>query len=337
MAEPGEFTKRAFLNRKMDLSQAEAVADIIAAESAAAHTVAMHQLRGGFAREIADLREKLIHFASLIELELDFSEEDVEFADRTKLQELLTEIKAYVSRLIDSFAKGNAMKEGVPVVIAGKPNVGKSTLLNSLLNEDKAIVSEVAGTTRDLIEDRVNINGVSFRFIDTAGLRETDDEVEAIGVERALDQIGKSAITLYVYDASDPSTADASDQIEGEVILVANKIDLNGETKLIDGAVGISAKDGTGMEDLTTTLSNYADKLSLTGSESIVTNVRHVDALRRAKASVEGVTEGMANNVSGDLLATDIRQALHYLGEITGEVTVDDLLGNIFSKFCIGK
>jgi tRNA modification GTPase len=345
LADPGEFTMRAFANGKMDLSQAEAVADLIASESAAAHDIALKQLRGGFSKEIAALRERLIHFASLIELELDFAEEDVEFADRQDLKKLVDEIKSVVKALVDSFATGNVVKSGVPVAILGAPNMGKSTLLNALLNEDRAIVSEIAGTTRDTIEDSVTIDGIQFRFIDTAGIRDTEDTIETIGIERAWEKARDASVVLYMVDATTVTEADIIEIENGfrtnvtnehtRFILIGNKADTGTpNTDLTD--LTISAKSGEGLDEL----KNYLSELIASGlnaENSIVTNARHYEALSKALASLIEVRKGLNNNITGDFLAIDIRKALHHLGEITGVITTEDLLGNIFSKFCIGK
>jgi tRNA modification GTPase len=345
-AKPGEFTFRAFFNRKMDLSQAEAVADLIAAESAGAHELALNQMRGGFSHEIAHLREQLINFASLIELELDFAEEDVEFADRSQLTKLLFEIEVVLKRLIDSFQSGNAIKNGIPVAIVGKPNAGKSTLLNVFLNEERAIVSEIPGTTRDTVEDRISIEGVSFRFIDTAGLRETEDLVEKIGVERSMEAIKKATIVLYVYDVSE-LTGDTLSVIEAQLradldssrqslLMVGNKIDTSSPDRRHPDHLYISAKNKTDIHGLHESLINLSN-IRINTEGSTVTNIRHYEALTQAYKSLQEVLTGMENAITGDFLAIDIRKALHHLGEITGEITSDDLLGNIFGKFCIGK
>lgn len=356
-AEPGEFTMRAFLNGKMDLSQAEAVADLVASDNKAAHELAMNQMRGGFADEIKKLREQLLNFASLIELELDFSEEDVEFADRDQFQDLIFTIQKTLNKLIDSFAVGNVIKEGIPVAIVGEPNAGKSTLLNALLNEDRAIVSDIAGTTRDSIEDEISIGGVGFRFIDTAGIRETQDEIEGLGIQRTFEKIKKSQITLLL----SPITSEAQlQEIENEVrklkdkfpdkplVLIVNKIDLLEDEELakikttlkdLEGITlqFISAKEKTGVETLQNNLLDYVNTGALHNNDTIVTNSRHYDSLIKAQAEINQVQEGLNQGLTGDLLAVDIRQALHYFGEITGEITSDDLLGNIFANFCIGK
>lgn len=351
LAAPGEFTQRAFLNGKLDLSQAEAVADLIASESEAEHRLAMHQMRGGFSKEIALLREELIHFASLIELELDFSEEDVEFANREQLIALIEKILTYISRLVDSFRLGNAMKNGVPVAIIGKPNAGKSTLLNLLLNDDRAIVSDIAGTTRDAIEDIAVIEGVRYRFIDTAGIRETEDTIEAIGVRKSLERMKAASIVLYLFDSNEDRRSHKKtleeliaqlDQLQVEVIAVGNKRDLAPslpEVPLIEGVkeIYISAKTGDGLEQLTTTLAEAMDVGKIGSGAVVVTNARHVQALKATQSALQQSLAGIESGISGDLVAADIRQALHHLGSITGEISTDDLLGNIFGKFCIGK
>ncbi|WP_257668672.1 tRNA uridine-5-carboxymethylaminomethyl(34) synthesis GTPase MnmE [Parapedobacter tibetensis] len=346
-AKPGEFTLRAFLNGGMDLSQAEAVADLIASNSAASHQVAMQQMRGGFSNELKNLREQLIHFASLIELELDFSEEDVEFANREQLKGLVLNIGAVLKRLISSFEQGNVLKNGVPVVIAGKPNVGKSTLLNTLLNEERAIVSEIAGTTRDTIEDEININGVTFRFIDTAGIRNTQDIIEAKGVERTREKMRQARLIIYLADPQQDDLEEISTQI-GEVALlgvpfvtVVNKTDLLRpdhieDLKVIE-PIFISAKNKAGVEELKDEVLRKVNLHQLNTDDVLVTNIRHVEALQKTSESLEKVLHGIDNPVTSDFLAMDIRQALHHLGEITGSVSTDDLLENIFSKFCIGK
>lgn len=347
MAKAGEFTMRAFSNGKMDLSQAEAVADLIASESAASHDLALKQLRGGFSNELAALREKLIHFASLIELELDFGEEDVEFADRQDLKDLVDEIKGLVKSLVDSFATGNVIKSGVPVAILGAPNMGKSTLLNALLNEERAIVSEIPGTTRDTIEDTLTIEGIQFRFIDTAGIRETQDAIETIGIERAWAKARDAAIVIFLVDASTTTKeeinttrstfAEKANNDHGTLLIVGNKSDLSQRLPLdLPLDLSLSAKTGTGMEDLKTRL--VTDIISgLKQQGTVVTNARHYEALSNALASLIDVRNGLDQDITGDFLAIDIRKALFHLGEITGEITTDDLLDNIFSKFCIGK
>lgn len=362
MAEPGEFTLRAFINGKLDLSQAEAVADLIASENEASHQIAMQQMRGGFSNEIAKLREELLNFASLIELELDFAEEDVEFADRTQFYDLLERIEFVLKRLIDSFAVGNVIKNGIPVAIVGEPNVGKSTLLNALLNEERAIVSEIAGTTRDTIEDELVINGISFRFIDTAGIRETKDVVESIGIKKTFEKIEQAQVVVYLLDSSGIldfrfQTSDHSmlDNVKIEVekirnqfplkplIIIGNKADTLTESQIqnlkseIPEILLISAKENTNIEALKNQLLSFVNTGALRNNETIVTNTRHYDSLLKALEEIQKVKFGLQSNISSDLMAIDIRQALYYFGEITGQVTNDELLGNIFANFCIGK
>jgi tRNA modification GTPase len=353
VANPGEFTLRAFLNGKLDLSQAEAVADLIASDNEASHQVAMQQMRGGFSNEIKALRDELLNFASLIELELDFAEEDVEFANREQFKNLIDRITKVLKHLIDSFAIGNVIKNGIPVAIVGEPNVGKSTLLNALLNEDKAIVSDIAGTTRDAIEDELIIGGIGFRFIDTAGIRETKDVIESIGIKKTFEKIEQSQVVIYLFDAETSMSNLGVVLIEIEkiknkhpqkpLIIIANKIDKLDDIQLatltthIPQAFLLSAKTGFGVEQLTDKLLNLINTGALRNNETIVTNSRHYDALLKALEEIQKVKHGMDNNLSGDLLAIDIRQALYHFGEITGEITSDDLLGNIFANFCIGK
>ena len=352
-ANPGEFTLRAFLNGKMDLSQAEAVADLIASDSAAAHQIAMQQMRGGFSSEIKKLREELLNFASLIELELDFSEEDVEFADRRQFEDLLQRIVKVLKYLIDSFSTGNVIKNGVPISIIGAPNVGKSTLLNALLNEDKAIVSNIAGTTRDAIEDELIIEGIKFRFIDTAGIRHTDDTVESIGIKKTFAKMAESQVIIQLLDASLISKANTADILaslvetkaqypEKETLVVLNKMDLADKALLSKvfselEPLHMSAKTGTGVELLKTKLLDMVHMGKLQNNDTIITNARHYDALRLALENIQKVQVGMQTGLSGDLLAIDIREALYHFGRITGEISTDDLLGNIFANFCIGK
>lgn len=345
-AKPGEFTLRAFLNGGLDLSQAEAVADLIASDSKASHDVAMQQMRGGFSNELKGLREQLIHFASMIELELDFAEEDVEFANRDQLKALILRLIAHISRLISSFEMGNVLKNGVPIVIAGKPNVGKSTLLNALLNEDRAIVSDIAGTTRDTIEDELNINGIIFRFIDTAGIRDTADIIEAKGVERTLERMKQAKLILYMVDAlQTPDELDEQltdlNKIAIPYLAIVNKADLFTEAQKLEFAkkevLFLSAKENVGVEELKNALLAKINLLHLNTSETLVTNIRHLEALKQTENALAKVLSNIDNPVTSDFLAMDIKQALHYLGEITGEVTTDDLLENIFTKFCIGK
>ncbi len=345
-AKPGEFTLQAFLNGAFDLSKAEAVADLIASNSKASHDIAMQQMRGGFSNELQDLREKLVHFASMIELELDFAEEDVEFANRGELKKLVLQINQVISRLITSFELGNVIKNGVPIVIAGKPNVGKSTLLNALLNEERAIVSHIAGTTRDTIEDEINIGGVIFRFIDTAGIRETADLIEAKGVARTLEKMKQAKLIIYMADA-EQTLDEIEEQVRGlehqeiPFILLINKSDLlddatRAQLAKLD-ATFICAKEKQGVEELKDNLLHLVNISALNTDETILTNIRHVEALRHTEEALNRVLENVDNPITSDFLAMDIKQALHYLGEIVGEVTTDDLLENIFSKFCIGK
>lgn len=346
-AKAGEFTLRAFLNGAMDLSQAEAVADLIASNSAASHQVAMQQMRGGFSNELKQLREQLIHFASLIELELDFSEEDVEFANRAQLKALVLHIDRVLQRLIASFEQGNVLKNGVPVVIAGKPNVGKSTLLNALLNEERAIVSDIAGTTRDAIEDEINIKGVTFRFIDTAGIRDTLDIIEAKGVERTREKMKQARLIIYLVDPTQDNVEEVVQQLaelkslQLPYLLIVNKKDqLDAAQQEAFGTLNpvfISARDQDGVEALKEELLNQVNLRNVNTDDVLVTNIRHVEALQKTQSSLEKVLYGIDNPVTSDFLALDIRQALHHLGEITGSVSTDDLLENIFSKFCIGK
>ena len=367
LAREGEFTLRAFLNGQMDLSQAEAVADLISAESESAHQLALAQMRGGFSDEIKKLRDELIHFASMIELELDFGEEDVEFANRQDLKDLVTKILTIIKRLLDSFQLGNAIKHGVNTVIAGRPNAGKSTLLNALLNEERAIVSNIAGTTRDTIEEVLNIKGVQYRLIDTAGIREATDQIEAIGVQKTLEQVAKSAILVYVYDImqlTPPEVQEDLNKLDREdmnIIVIANKWDelqsmhdkqfelrdaeytTKGWFK-IDNAlrekyptINLSAKNKTEIETLKNQLFDLVASGEISNNTSIVSNSRHYAALQSALDSLDSVLYGLESGITGDFLAMDIRHALNYLGEITGEISTDDLLGNIFSRFCIGK
>ena len=357
-AKAGEFTLRAFINGKMDLSQAEAVADLIASDNEASHQIAMQQMRGGFSSEIAKLRQELLDFASLIELELDFAEEDVEFANREQFQQLIIKITRVLKRLIDSFATGNVIKNGIPVAIVGEPNVGKSTLLNALLNEERAIVSDIAGTTRDSIEDEISIGGIGFRFIDTAGIRETEDVVEGLGIKRTFEKIENSQVTIYLCPLPPdgkiaPSVVAEIDKIKANfpskpVLLVVNKMDLftarqQQEIDLRLGAIAgtqhslISAKTGEGIDQLKTKLLEFVNTGALHSNATIVTNSRHYDALLKALEEIKKVQLGIDNNLTSDLMAIDIREALYHFGEITGQVTNDELLGNIFANFCIGK
>lgn len=357
MAEAGEFTRRAFVNRKFDLAQAEAIADLIESESEAAHRVAVNQLKGGFSKELQMMRSKLLEMTSLIELELDFSEEDVEFADRSQLKALLHETLAHVDKLKDSFRLGNAIKNGIPVAIVGQTNTGKSTLLNALLGEDRAIVSDIAGTTRDTIEETLNINGILYRFIDTAGLRNTDETIEKIGIERSYRKIQGATIVIGMLDATKDyeSMLSAAKEVLSKVdlehqqlILCINKVDtLNDQGEALLGllrqdlddddilVICLSAKSRFGLSDLYNTLKHY-QPLSYPDA-TLVTNVRHYEALLHASESLKQVQQGLEMNIPTDLISQDLRQALHYLGSITGEITTDEVLGSIFSRFCIGK
>ncbi len=361
MANAGEFTLRAFLNGKLDLSQAEAVADLISSDNEASHQIAMQQMRGGFSNEIAKLREELLNFASLIELELDFAEEDVEFADRTQFHELLNRIELVLKRLIDSFAVGNVIKNGIPVAIVGEPNVGKSTLLNALLNEERAIVSDIAGTTRDTIEDELVINGIGFRFIDTAGIRETKDVVESIGIQKTFEKIEQAQVVLYLVDGVELMVDGALDKLiialnktqnqypQKTILIVINKRDLISEKislaiheKLTTNnqqpsTLFISAKNKEGIDELKNELLSFVNTGALRNNETIVTNTRHYDSLLKALDEIQKVKFGLASNLSSDLMALDIKEALYHFGLITGQVTNDELLGNIFANFCIGK
>lgn len=357
MAQPGEYTQRAFLNGKMDLSQAEAVADLIASSSAATHRLALSQMRGGFSKELTTLREKLLNFTSMIELELDFSEEDVEFADRSALRRLADEIEEVIARLGNSFSVGNVIKNGVPVAIIGETNAGKSTLLNVLLNEDKAIVSDIHGTTRDVIEDTVNIGGITFRFIDTAGIRETSDTIESLGIERTFQKLDQAEIVLWMIDSADAISQLTllSDKIlprceHKQLILVFNKVELINETQKNELAsqfsehigseiesIFISAKQRLHTDELQQRLVAAAHLPTVTQNDVIVTNVRHYEALTRALDAIHRVQEGLDANISGDFLSQDIRECIFHLSDIAGEVTNDMVLQNIFAHFCIGK
>jgi len=355
MARPGEFTQRAFLNGKMDLSQAEAVADLIASSNAANHKMALKQMRGGFSNEIKKLRDQLLHFIAMVELELDFSEEDVEFADRKQLIELTKKIEKLLNKLASSFKLGNVLKNGVPVAIVGETNVGKSTLLNAILNEEKAIVSEIHGTTRDVIEDVVNIDGTAFRFFDTAGIRETIDQIENLGIERSYSKLEQAEIVLLVTDLSNPIDLIRQrvelirERIQDQkLIIVGNKADLGGNQKIKEmldafilseneDLVFISAKQQQNLESLIELLKENANLQQAEGSDVIVSNIRHYEALTNAHQAVVRVIDGLHNGISGDFLAQDIRECLHYLGEITGEISNDEVLGHIFKNFCIGK
>ena len=353
-ASPGEFTKRAFMNGQFDLAQAEAVADLIHADSEASHQSALNQLRGGFSQKIKALREQLIHFASMVELELDFGEEDVEFADRDDLRLLINNLLKVINDLIDSFSLGNAIKEGIPTVIAGQPNAGKSTLLNALLNEERAIVSEIAGTTRDVIEDELFLEGIKFRFIDTAGLRDTEDTIEKIGVERTRENIKKASLVLFMYDVNEDAKTRNATLKELELvknsgvpfIVIGNKVDLENQesrTKSQEpriespNSIELSASTGLGLEELKTKLLQTIESGQFKKLDAVVTNARHYESLLLTKEALDRVILGLNDGVSGDFLAMDIRQSLHHLGLIVGEISTDDLLENIFSRFCIGK
>ena len=348
-ARPGEFTQRAFLNGAFDLAQAEAVADVIAADSAAAQSAALHQLRGGFSKELAALREELIHFASLIELELDFGEEDVEFADRKDLEALVIQLLDHVRPLVESFRTGNAIKNGVATVIVGKPNAGKSTLLNALLNEDRAIVSEIAGTTRDSLEDEWTLGGIKFRLVDTAGLRETVDVIEALGVERTQAWVKKAQVVIYMADAMTESVEElkagilALGTLEIPIIQVLNKVDQVSNSVLVafqealPDVILLSAKNHDGLPELEKALLNIIGLDQANASGTLVTNIRHYQQLVQTQETLIGVLNALKTGLTGDLIAQDLRHALHHLGEITGQISNDDLLKNIFGKFCIGK
>lgn len=354
LALPGEFTQRAFLNGKMDLSQAEAVADLIASTSKATHRLALSQMRGGFSNELSELRARLLDFTSLVELELDFSEEDVEFADRTHLKNLAADIEKLIRRLTDSFRIGNAVKNGIPVAIVGETNAGKSTLLNLLLNEERAIVSDIHGTTRDVIEDTVNLSGLTFRFIDTAGIRETSDTIESLGIERTFRKLDEASIVLWVIDLGTPP-----EQIEAmgasllprlcdkKVLLVFNKADQFSAEELVEkqhllpgfpaDRLYISAKSRLHTDELPAYLLRAANLPEIAPDDIVVTNLRHYEALSRAQEAIVRVRQGLASRISADFLSQDIRDCLHYLGEITGEISTDEILGNIFRRFCVGK
>ena len=356
-AKPGEFTLRAFLNKKMDLSQAEAVADLIASESKAAHEIAINQMRGGYADEICQLRQKLLDFASLITLELDFSEEDVAFADRVALKDLIDSLQSKIKSLLDSFQYGSVIKKGVPVAIVGKPNAGKSSLLNALLKEDRAIVSEIPGTTRDTIEDTVTISGIEFRFIDTAGLRETKDQIEALGVAKAKEKVDLAKVMIYLFDTNDATLHEIKAALDGfkregmKMILVENKTDLIHRPKKFslkkalkedsakipfDAFCSISTFEPNSIEQLKIIIYNQIKKDAVQG-DIVISNARHYQALKNALGAIINIKEGLKNELSGDLISVHINEAIHFLGEISGEITNDEMLGNIFSKFCIGK
>ena len=352
IADPGEFTLRSFLNGKMDLSEAEAVADLIASNTKASHKLALSQMRGGFKNDINKLREELINFASLIELELDFSQEDVEFANIDRLNDLVSTIEIQLTDLVKSFKIGNVIKNGLPIVIVGKPNSGKSTLLNCLLNEEKAIVSSIPGTTRDYIEDQININGIKCRFIDTAGIRKTEDKIENLGIKKTYEKIEEAEIILYLIDKSTLDDKNIDDYIieidkikkdfkEKEIVVLINKCDIS--IKKMDdnlvslSALQISAKMGLNIDKLIERISTYMSKLSIDSHNVIVTNSRHLDLLSKTLDEIKKIKLSIKQNISSDLLSIDIKQASYFLGELTGEISNDELLGNIFSKFCIGK
>jgi len=352
LANPGEFTLRAFLNGKLDLSQAEAVADVIAAESESAHNLAFSQLRGGFATELKNLRNELINFASLIELELDFAEEDVSFAKREDLTDLVNKLLKLVIALKNSFSLGNTIKNGIAVAIAGRPNVGKSTLLNALLKEERAIVSEIAGTTRDSIEDVLNIKGYIFRFIDTAGIRETNDAIEKIGISKTFEKIKEAKVVLYICSAAEIEDLNFDEIFSGtefigkKIIVIVNKIDLVSELKPLEHrfkemdieSLFISAKSGENLHLIEEKLLSLTVNRSIENNDLIVSNSRHYEALIHAEIALEKTLEGIESNITGDFLAQDIRTALYHIGQITGQIEIDrDILGTIFSKFCIGK
>ncbi len=348
VANPGEFTLRAFINGKMDLNQAEAVADLIASENEGSHKLAMQQMKSGFSNDLKKLRSELLHFTSMIELELDFSEEDVEFAERGEFKQLTNKIQSELKILIDSFQSGNVLKNGISVAIAGKPNAGKSSLLNTLLNEDKAIVSDIPGTTRDSIEDSIIIDGIKFRFTDTAGLRETKDEVESKGIEKTKEKISNAKILLYLFDINDISINEIKSSLKTferddlSMILVRNKVDLKNKNQSLlkelndRELIEISATDSKSVSKLKKRLVNEVDILN-PYTDVIISNSRHYEALKKALKAIEEVNNGLKNNISGDLLSVDIRRSIEHLGEITGEITNDDVLGNIFANFCIGK
>lgn len=340
MASPGEFTLRAFLAGKLDLAQAEAVADLIASSSRAAHAMASNQMRGGYSEELEGLRDKLVHLTSLLELELDFSEEDVEFADRQALRRTMEQIGREIDRLRSSFSLGNAIKEGVAVAIVGAPNVGKSTLLNRLLNEERAMVSEIAGTTRDVIEERANIGGVLFRFLDTAGIRTTGDRLERMGIERTMESIRRAQVIIRLVDARhmDEAMPEFEVRPEQRVLTVVNKMDAAPEGfRVPEGALGISARQGDGIEALCEALRSTVDTEGLYHGDAVVSNSRHYEALTAARESLGRALAGMDEGLPADLLSEEIRPVIRHLGEITGQITTDEILGNIFSKFCIGK
>ena len=352
VANPGEFTMRSFLNGKMDLSQAESVADLISSNTETSHRLAMNQMRGGFKNDINDLRTELVNFASLIELELDFSQEDVEFANKKELNKLLDKITFSLKKLIDSFKTGNVIKNGIPIAIVGEPNTGKSTLLNTLLNEERAIVSSIAGTTRDTIEDQININGVNCRFIDTAGIRNTDDEIESIGIERTFKKMNESEIIIFLIDYSTLNKEKLNyyvnylSEIDNKfpntkLITLLNKIDIKSEISVSDldgfSPILISAKNKSNIDNLRDEILSYVNNLTSQIDNSTISNSRHYDLLNKTYEEIHKAKNSISKNISSDLLAIDIKQAIYFLGELTGEISNDEVLGNIFSKFCIGK
>ena len=352
VANPGEFTMRSFLNGKMDLSQAESVADLISSNTEASHRLAMNQMRGGFKNDINELRTELVNFASLIELELDFSQEDVEFANKKELNKLLDKITFNLKKLIDSFKTGNVIKNGIPIAIVGEPNTGKSTLLNTLLNEERAIVSSIAGTTRDTIEDQININGVNCRFIDTAGIRNTEDEIETIGIERTFKKMNESEIIIFLIDYSTLNHEKLNYYVNylteidnkfpnTKLITLLNKIDIKSETLVNDldefNPISISAKNKLNIDNLKDEIISYVNNLTSQIDNSTISNSRHYDLLNKTYEEIHKVKISISKNISSDLLAIDIKQAIYFLGELTGEISNDEVLGNIFSKFCIGK
>ena len=352
VANPGEFTMRSFLNGKMDLSQAESVADLISSNTVASHRLAMNQMRGGFKNDINELRTELVNFASLIELELDFSQEDVEFANKKELNKLLDKITFNLKKLIDSFKTGNVIKNGIPIAIVGEPNTGKSTLLNTLLNEERAIVSSIAGTTRDTIEDQININGVNCRFIDTAGIRNTEDEIETIGIERTFKKMNESEIIIFLIDYSTLNHEKLNYYVNylteidnkfpnTKLITLLNKIDIKSETLVSDldefNPILISAKNKLNIDNLKDEIISYVNNLTSQIDNSTISNSRHYDLLNKTYEEIHKVKISISKNISSDLLAIDIKQAIYFLGELTGEISNDEVLGNIFSKFCIGK
>ena len=348
VANPGEFTLRAFINGKMDLNQAEAVADLIASENEGSHKLAMEQMKNGFSNDLKKLRSELLHFSSMIELELDFSQEDVEFAERSEFKKLTIKIQSELEKLIDSFKSGNVLKNGISVAIAGKPNAGKSSLLNTLLNEDKAIVSDIPGTTRDSIEDSLVIDGINFRFTDTAGLRETKDVIESKGIEKTKEKINSARILIYLFDSNDTSFKEINSDLESfkredlSILLVRNKVDLKNTNQILINElekfeiIEISANNADSVNLLKKRLINEINILN-PYTDTVISNSRHYEALMNALKAIEEVNIGLKNDISGDLLSVDIRKSIEHLAEITGEITNDDVLGNIFANFCIGK